>query len=83
MALYHATEPKNRDPLSGVSHEWINAFARAVEAATRHQDKLDALLAYVEEMKEAAYTFGENSKEAVEVALGGVIDAILAAKEAP
>lgn len=43
-------------------------------------DVLAALRDEVKEMQEAAYTYGDYSKEAVRVALDGVIDAIDAAR---
>lgn len=71
-----------------IAAKWAAWLARSTLAAPAQpvglseNTSLEKLLAQVEDMKEAAYAYGEYSQEAVEIALGGVIDAINAILEA-
>lgn len=67
-----------------IGETYANALSRIAEleaqiaaaSAPADTDKLRELRARIYEMKEAAYTYGDNSKEAVCAALDGVLDEI-------
>lgn len=62
---------------------WQAARAAAAPVSGPTEDTLTKLHNRVKEMQEAAYTFGEYSKEAVSAALDGVLDEIAAISAAP
>lgn len=67
-----------------IGETYANALSRIAEleaqiaaaSAPADTEKLRELRARIYEMKEAAYTYGDNSKEAVCAALDGVLDEI-------
>lgn len=74
-------------PLIGVRFTEASTYGCDLKAGTKLYaapvppawESLSDLLVRVEEMREASYTFGEHSKEAVDIALNGVIEIIEAA----
>lgn len=75
-------ENYNDDDRQDIKTDVMNAFYAGVEFArsrtvtTAPAAVLDQLRSRIKEMQEAAYTFGDYSKEAVSVALDGVLEAI-------
>lgn len=82
------TGPGFCTPDTYYSSSKMRAYAQQATATLRAEleqcraDALGDLREQVMGMQEAAYTFGENCKEAVVVALDGVIEAIDAARGA-
>lgn len=66
-----------------LSRYQVRTLYTAPVTALAPAEALNELRARVKEMQEAAYTFGDYSKDAVDAALGGVLDVIDEMKAAP